>query len=156
MIQDALNGLLCTKVDNSAVKGVFFDDPGYPLASLAFSSPFGRAAVKTNDYNSYRRSTVGEQQNSEFQVGDTIPFIIQRSFSDPQNGGTYFSQDVLRLPFASANGICNYLNIVQFGKDISTNGECKVPILSEDELHSYCRNEFNIERYLARSATFRE
>lgn len=129
------------------------------MPSSVFSSPFGRAAVKTHDYNSYRNTAVAKQQIKPletFQMGDTIPFVIQQDSNGPNTGGTYFSQDILRLPFASQNGFCYRLNVVEFGRDVSIGSGCVTPIHSKEEMFSYCRNEFSIERFVKRGATFSE
>jgi len=167
-VQDGLNGLLCIQVDNSAVKGYYFDDPGYPASSVAFTPPFGQASLlKATDYNSYPNKQHKQDALSSFyRIGGAIPFVYKQE-------DNYFIMDVLRIPFGGSSiasdnaGVCQYLNAVEFRRNIgmqdgfkgSTNqycGECTVPVAVDDEkdMSSRCQNEFNIDRYVKHGAVF--
>ena len=170
ILQDGLNGLLCIQVDNSAVKGNYFDDPGYPASSVAFTPPFGQASLlKATEYNSYpNKKHKQDALSSYYRIGGAIPFVYKQDDNS-------FIMDVLRIPsggttIASDNAsVCRYLNVVEFRRNIgmqddlscSTNqycGKCTVPVafVDQTDMSSRCQNEFNIERFVKHGAVFRE
>ncbi len=138
----------------------------------AFSFPFGQASIlKAMDYNSYKNTQQQSLSSSFYHVGDSIPLVYKLyQKSDSETSSSYYVKDLLRLPISSSNdnGFCQYLNAVEFRRNVvaqvtvgSTEsnqyyGDCIVPVSTGDaeEMELYCRNEFNIDRYITEEAVF--
>ncbi len=138
----------------------------------AFSFPFGQAYIlKTIDYNSYKNTQQQSLSSSFYRVGDSIPLVYKLyQKSDSESSSSYYVKDLLRLPISSSNdnGFCQYLNVAEFRRNVVAQasvssavsnqyyGDCVVPVSTDDaeEMEFYCRNEFNIERYIKEEAVF--
>ena len=140
MRQDALQGVLCVETDNSAVKGDFFSDPGYPSATTTFA-PNGPGVKHKNfwprkDETSHLEST----SNDAFHLGD--PISVHYAGEENSVASTNAFGQVLRLPFAGDGGFCNDLNAIQFGHSIKTS--C---LRNIKDIAVTCENDFSTSHF---------
>ncbi|KAL7540756.1 hypothetical protein ACHAXR_010358 [Thalassiosira sp. AJA248-18] len=132
---DKLHNLMCIEKDNSAVKGNFFEDQGYPRASQIFS-PGGKGS-KHLGFHSYKRES-SLKSNANYRVGD--PITAYQSSGQKLNdafGGH------LVLPIADDGGNCIELNTVAFGKNEGGSPCSK----HTDDLAADCEGRFSASRY---------
>lgn len=133
--QDILQGLLCAEIDNSAVKGKFFEDQGYPPASQVFSP--GERGANQIGFHSFSREAAFITSNAEYQLGD--PIAVYKSFDQQL---TRAFGGYLVLPSPDDGGNCIELNTVAFGKSESSRCSKYINDLSAD-----CEGKFSTERY---------
>ena len=138
--QDKLHGLMCIEKDNSAVKGAFFEDPGYPPASQVFSP--GGIGTKNLGFHSHpaRHSA---KMIAHYQAGDPIAAyqLSGETLNTPFGGH-------LILPSPDDSGNCIEMNPVEFGTNIA--GSCTKHI---SDLAVDCEGYLSIARYTARMYT---
>ena len=136
--QDTLQGLMCVEKDNSAVKGDFFEDQGYPSASQFFGP--GGLGSKQLGFHSYKLEMNNFKANARYQLGDQIGAF---HYLSDQQMKTAFG-GFLVLPTADDGGNCIELNAVSFGK--SETGSCSKRIT---DLAADCESILNAERYVS-------
>ncbi|KAL7511296.1 hypothetical protein ACHAXN_008210 [Cyclotella atomus] len=131
--RDQLHNLICIEQDNSAVKGVYLEDQGYPRASQVFSP--GSKLPKPATFHSYA-DTDNVSYGAYQQLGDSIATY---SMSDQ---GLISSRGHLMLPSVGDGGYCIDANAARFGlnEDISC-------LRNIENLSTECHNKFNVERY---------
>ena len=112
---------MCVEKDNSAVKGNFFIDQGYPRASQVFSP--GGTGSKQLGFHSYGREkalTVPLNTIVGYQLGDPIAAYHYHSSNDGQTISNTLVTNAfggyLVLPSPDDGGNCIELNTVSFGK----------------------------------------
>ena len=131
---------MCVEHDNSAVKGNYFDDHGYPPASEVFSP--GGMAVKQLGFHSYSRGTMASSKsNTNYQMGDPIVAFQQGVVVQLANkafGGH------LVLPSSDDGGYCIELNNVEFG-----NSEASACVKHIDNLATDCESLLGAVRYVS-------
>mmetsp|Transcript_9666 Transcript_9666/g.20029 ORF Transcript_9666/g.20029 Transcript_9666/m.20029 type:complete len:677 (-) Transcript_9666:44-2074(-) len=130
------HNLLCVEKDNSAVKGTFFHDQGYPKASQAFSP--GGMGTKQIGFETQQHTPVTNSYGA-YRFGDPIAaFKISDEELTTAFGG------YLVLPQAVDGGGCVELLAAAFGKD-KTNS-C---LRQTDNLALDCEHRFNSMRYIS-------
>ena len=148
--KDKLQGLMCVEKDNSAVKGNFFIDQGYPRASQVFSP--GGTGSKQLGFHSYGRekATVPLKTNVGYQLGDPIAAYHHHLST---NGGQTTTNTLLTnafggylvLPSPDDGGNCIELNTVSFGKS-----EAHTCSKHTNDLAVDCEEgRFSAERYIS-------
>ena len=135
--QDKLQGLLCAEIDNSAVKGKFFEDQGYPRAAQIFS-PGGRGANQPG-FHSFSREAALITSKADYNLGD--PIAAYHSFDQQL---THAFGGYLVLPSPDDGGSCIELNTVAFGK--SESSRCSKYIVN---LAADCEGKFSTGRYFS-------
>mmetsp|Transcript_22821 Transcript_22821/g.43012 ORF Transcript_22821/g.43012 Transcript_22821/m.43012 type:complete len:142 (-) Transcript_22821:89-514(-) len=128
---------MCIEKDNSAVKGNFFEDQGYPRASQVFS-PGGRGA-KNLGFHSYYREATSVKMDANYQLGDPIA-----AYHSSDQKLTVAFGGYLILPSADDGGNCIELNTIAFGR--SNAGKCSKYI---DELDTDCEGHLSTARYVS-------
>jgi tectonic-1/3 len=131
--EDQLQGLVCIEKDNSPVKGVFFEDHGYPRAMTVFSP--GSRVAKPIGFHSYDDTT--DESYGTYQLGDKIAAY---TLSDQQ----LFVPGYLMLPSDGDGGHCIDSNAALFGQ--SERNSC---YRRTNDLASECETKFNIDRYVS-------
>jgi hypothetical protein len=157
-MQLVFQGSLCVKQDNSAVRGIFLDDPGYPSAADVFShnsDEWGvsdRQATKPHDFNSYIAKNNDEQDNSgnataasdSYKVGDGMTIFTPWENSNGTNTTTMMRQSLFMVLQATDGGVCNERGAAQFGTNIKGN---KCSRVISGGVENACGNELNAESY---------
>jgi hypothetical protein len=128
---------MCVENDNSAVKGKYYEDQGYPRATQIFS-PGGRGANQLG-FHSFSREATLITSNAEYQLGD--PIVAYHS-SDQQLTSAFGGY--LVLPSPDDGGNCIELNTVAFGKSESSGCSRYTNDLAAD-----CEGKFSTSRYLS-------
>lgn len=129
---------MCIEKDNSAVKGTFFHDQGYPRALQVFS-PGGRGK-KHNSFHSSKQTASSSSYNGAYQLGDMIA-----AFRISDQGGTATSfGGYLVVPSAGDGGKCIELNSAVFGKN-----EANACLKQTDNLALDCEHQFSTTRYVS-------
>ncbi len=135
--QDKLQGLLCAEIDNSAVKGKFFEDQGYPRAAQIFS-PGGKGANQLG-FHSFSREAAVITSKAEYKFGD--PIAVYHSFDQQL---THAFGGYLVLPSPDDGGNCIELNTVAFGK--SESSRCAKYFV---DLAADCEGKLSTGRYFS-------
>ena len=128
---------MCIENDNSAVKGNFFEDQGYPRASQVFS-PGGRGA-KHLGFHSYNREATSAKSDAKYQLGDPIA-----AYHSSDQKLTVAFGGFLILPSASDGGNCIELNTVAFGRN-----EADKCSKFTDDLAVDCEGQLSTARYVS-------
>mmetsp|Transcript_563 Transcript_563/g.1302 ORF Transcript_563/g.1302 Transcript_563/m.1302 type:complete len:656 (-) Transcript_563:219-2186(-) len=136
--EDKLHHFMCVEEDNSAVKGNFFEDQGYPRASEVFS-PGGRGAKQLGFHSNIREST-SVKTDANYQLGD--PIAALHSALDQKLMVAFGGY--LVLPSANDSGNCIELNTIAFGRNEA--GKCSKLI---DELFADCEAQLSTARYIS-------
>lgn len=128
--EDQLHGLVCIEKDNSAVKGDFFQDQGYPTQVF---SPGSRVA-KPLTFHTHPVNR--EISYGTYQLGSKIAAYTL------MNDNTISTNAYLGLTSPGDGGTCVDSNAVRFG--ISESNTCLRKI---EDLAVDCETKFNIDRY---------
>ncbi|KAL9188182.1 hypothetical protein ACHAXT_006560 [Thalassiosira profunda] len=146
--EDKLLGLLCVEQDNSAVKGAFYKDQGYPSAIQAFSP--GGVGSKQRGFQSNNRGASSIALSGAYRVGDSIAAYRPsgQTLTTVFGGRLVLPAAVfggrLVLPAASDSGTCVELNAVSFGKN-----EASTCTKITDDLAADCEAQFSTGRYIS-------
>lgn len=128
--------MLCVEKDNSAVKGTFYHDQGYPKASQVFLP--GGMGTKQIGFETQQYTPVTNSYGA-YRFGDPIAaFKISDEELSTAFGG------YLVLPQAVDGGMCVELLAAAFGKDKTSS--C---LRQSDNLALDCENRFNSMRYIS-------
>ena len=140
---------MCVEKDNSAVKGNFFIDQGYPRASQVFSP--GGTGSKQLGFHSYGREKATSPLNTivGYQLGDPIAAYHYHSSNDGQTISNTLVTNAfggyLLLPSPDNSGNCIELNTVSFGKS-----EAHACSKHTNDLAVDCEEgRFSAERYIS-------
>jgi len=129
--------LLCAEKDNSAVKGKFFEDQGYPRATQIFS-PGGWGANQLG-FHSFSREADLITTKAEYQLGDPIAVYQSSDQKRTRAFGGY-----LILPFPDDGGHCIELNTVAFGRS-----ESSMCLKYINNLSAECEGKLSTGRYIS-------
>ena len=135
---------MCVEKDNSAVKGNFFKDQGYPSASQVFSP--GVQGSNQLGFHSYSNreatATTSATTDANYQLGDKIAAYHHVHASS--NVLTNAFGGYLVLPSADESGNCLGLNTVSFGKS-----EAHTCTKHTNDLALDCESQFSTARYIS-------
>lgn len=129
---------MCTEVDNSALKGHFFTDVGYP----ALDSSVSRTTMEKDfGFNEHQAITAVLHDEQNYLHGDFIPILRRRLVSNKSFIGG--SNENLFLPNSNDAGLCNDFDAIKFGRKY--NSGCLRMI---HNLTSECTTHFGIDRFI--------
>jgi len=132
---------MCVEKDNSAVKGNYFIDQGYPSASQVFGK-----GSKQVGFHSYTR----EETTSQAKSGNTTGYHLGDGIAAYHHDETATTSltnafgGYLVLPTSDSSGNCIELNAVSFGKS-ETNTCTKYT----SNLATACEGQFSTARYIS-------
>jgi len=139
-IQDALHdAILCVEIDNSAVKGNFFQNIGYPSSEKSLSS--SASVQQKKNFNLYQDFASARPQK-KYESGTQIPAVYI-----PSNTSVHLIDafgGFLGFPGGSDGGFCDGLNAIDFGKNSTTS--C---FRSTADILISCTQEFDFDRYVS-------
>ena len=130
--------------DNSAVKGNFFKDQGYPSASQVFS-PGGKGSNQLGFHSYSNReatATTSVTKDVNYQLGDKI--AAHHHVHASSNVLTNAFGGYLVLPSADESGNCLGLNTVSFGKS-----QAHTCFKHTNDLALDCESQFSTARYIS-------
>ncbi|CAN0403321.1 unnamed protein product [Pylaiella littoralis] len=140
--QGAVDGLLCVQYDNSASKGVFFEDPGTLPISIFGDS--GASEYSYHDNLVVPAASGITETDAFFDRGDRIP----TAFLDDGGGTVAAFGGFFPLPIADDGGGCNDANFVEFEDPVpAKQGGENACARGVESLESQCTSVFGWERF---------
>jgi len=133
-----LHNLLCTEIDNSAIKGHFFTDIGYPIFG---SSIYKMTPEKRIGFDERQVMAPSLHPGHNYLHGDYIPILKQHFTSE--NSFIGGPNEVLFLPNSNDGGLCNDFDAVKFGR--RTDNGCLRMI---HNLSAQCTTYFGIDHFI--------
>ena len=132
---------MCVEKDNSAVKGNYFIDQGYPRASQVLGK--GSNQLGFRSYTSSEETTSKAKSSSTaYQLGDGI--VAYHYDGDTTATLINAFSGYLVLPTSDSSGNCIELNTVSFGNSGTNTCTKHTSNLAND-----CEGQFSISRYIS-------
>ena len=126
--------------DNSAVKGNYFIDQGYPSASQVLGK--GSKQLGFHSYTSREEAASDTQASTAYQLGDGIVAYHHNETATTTLINAFGGY--LVLPTSDSSGNCIELSAVSFGKS-----EANTCIKHTSNLANDCEGQFSTARYIS-------